>query len=184
MADVPFETGGIDANIVGEISQNKAEVTAAGALMVDASASSAGSVKIEGDTSGNKAEVTASGELKTINTVSTPPAATEVSQISYTSMTGTSDTLYTITSGDTLTLQRLAAGGEGNGGVIELYEDPNGDLSVLNIVAAIFVAQSSDQVDLEEVFSGDGTRRILLRRITLGGGGARLMFGRWEGYEQ
>ena len=66
--------------------------------------------------------------------------------------------------------------------MIELFEDPNGDLSVLNVLDVIFASGLSDQHDLNAEFIGDGTKRIILRRRRLSGG-SKEVFGRWEGFE-
>jgi hypothetical protein len=100
-------------------------------------------------------------------------------------MSGTVDTLYTITNAKTLYIQRLSGGAETStrGSIVELFYDPNGDLSVLTPIEDIYVNGSSDQKDLFEPFAGNGTRRILLRRRQFGGGFYEIT-GRWEGYEQ
>lgn len=114
-----------------------------------------------------------------------PPSTTSVVRSEYSSMSGSVDTIYTITSGKTLVIQRLSAGFEFSnaGKAVELYEDPNGDLSVLNVIDVIMGNGNSDQHDLNATYDGDGTRRIVMRRRMLSGG-SELIFGRWEGYEQ
>ena len=69
------------------------------------------------------------------------------------------------------------------GGHVELYEDPNGDKSVMNLIDAIFVNGSSAQKDLNITYTGDGTRRIILRRRNFGGGSYEVVC-RWAGYEE
>lgn len=142
------------------------------------------SVSIEGSPSGNFAEVDSSGRLLVSNVSVTPPASTSVIQTEFDGVSGTDDNLYTITNGTTLTIQQFFGGAESStaGTVIELYEDPNGDLTVLNEIAIIFAAGVSNFTDLSESFTGDGTRRILLRRRRLDGG-SREVFGRWVGFE-
>ena len=144
-------------------------------------------VEIGDESSGFSAEVDSSGRLKVIASTAppvTPPAATEVTQTAYSSMSGTQDTLYTITNGTTLTITQLQGGAEADsdGTVIELYEDPNVDLSVLNVITVIFASGVSNSIPLADDFTGDGTRRILLRRRRLTGG-SNEVFGRWTGYE-
>lgn len=185
---------------------NVANVTAGNALQVDSSGSGAGFSKIEGDISGNiaevnnnnalrsqiygpsgdTAEVTTSGELKVVNPPPVPPSTTTPVKISAkNNMSGTQDDLYTITSGTTLIIQRMSAGSESSnsGHIIELFEDPNGDLSVLNIIDDIYVNGSSNQKDLLGSLAGDGVRRILLRRRSFGGGSNEVT-AIWQGYEQ
>ena len=115
----------------------------------------------------------------------TPFGAVAVGETSFGNINGTIDTPFTITNGKKLTITRFVAGAESDstaGNVIELFEDPNGDLSVLNVLDVIFASGLSDQHDLNAEFIGDGTKRILLRRRRLSGG-SKEVFGRWEGFE-
>jgi hypothetical protein len=99
-----------------------------------------------------------------------PEGATQViveSGTSDVSSTAGVDTLYTITNLLTLTIQSLLGGAEesSGGSVIQLFEDPNGDLSVLNEIAVpLFVSGQTYQLNIGESFVGNGTRRIVLRR--------------------
>jgi hypothetical protein len=130
--------------------------------------------------------VNTAGRLLVSQEPPTPPAATTPVVITAKStMSGTVDTLYAITNGQTLTIQRMSSGAQSSnsGHIIELFDDPNGDLSVLNIIDDIYVNGSSDQKDLLGDFVGDGTRRILLRRRAFGGGNNDVT-GIWQGYEQ
>jgi len=117
--------------------------------------------------------------------INNPDGSTPIVQTAFSDMSGTVDTLFTITNGTILTIQRLTAGAEvdaTSGSVIELFEDPNGDLSVLNVIDVIFASGTTSQLDIGEDFTGDGTRRILLRRRRIGGG-SREIFARWQGFE-
>lgn len=131
--------------------------------------------------------ITLDGRLKTSQIVDTPVGTTEVTQEEFDDVSTTSgdDNTYTITNGETLTIQRFSAGSEEQtgGSVVELYEDPNGDLSVLNIIEAIFVNGNSRQADVGQQFEGDGTRRIVMRRRGFTGN-AREIFARWIGFEE
>ena len=75
------------------------------------------------------------------------------------------------------------ASNSNSGSIVELFEDPNGDLSVLNDIGVAYLNDSNYSVALNEVFIGDGTRRIVLRR-KMGGGGNAEIFGLWQGFEQ
>ncbi len=134
------------------------------------------------------AKVDNSGRLQITSVAATPIDTTEVVQVAQGDVSSGSpqDTIYTITNGDTLNIQTLQAGAEENttgGSKIELYEDPNGDLSTLNLIAAIYVNGNSSQDDISQSFEGDGTRRIVLRRTAIAGA-AREVFGRWKGFEE
>ena len=96
-----------------------------------------------------------------------------------------SDTYYTITNGYTLTIQIFLAGAEYDsaGSVVELFYDPNGDLSVLTRISTLFVNAASDNAPVNQEFTGNGTRRIVLRKRGYTGT-AREIFGQWIGYEE
>lgn len=95
------------------------------------------------------------------------------------------DTYYTITNGETLTIQYLLAGAEydASGSVVELFYDPNGNLSVLTRISTVFVNATSDSAPVQQIFTGNGTRRIVLRRRGFGAN-AREIFAQWFGYEE
>ena len=101
------------------------------------------------------------------------------------SVSGTpQDTIFTITNNRQLTIQSFLAGAESsNGGSkVELFEDPNGDLSVLNDIGVAYLNGSNYNATQNQTFTGDGTRRIVLRRSMTGGGSAEV-FGQWLGFE-
>lgn len=126
------------------------------------------------------------GRLLVSDIATTPTATTEIVQAALTSTNGSVDTIYTITNGKMLTIQLFQAGAEANsigGSKVTLYEDPNGDLSVLNLISVIYVNGTSFQNNITSSFTGNGTRRIVLRRTALAGA-SREIFGRWKGYEE
>ena len=112
-----------------------------------------------------------------------PEGTTPVTRTAYNSVSGSSDDIYSIPNGETLTIQRLSAGAESinSGNVIELWDDPNGNLTGMSIIDVIFADGASDQHDINQDFVGDGTRRIVMRRLRLSGGNASI-FGKWSGY--
>jgi len=144
---------------------------------------------LTGKTNGTfiNAAVTSSGALKVESTVTAPAAATIVIQENFEDIATTSgsDTLYTITNSTTLTIQLFSAGSEENvgGSVTELFEDPNGDLSVLNRINTIFTNGANSSELIRQDFTGDGTRRIVMRQRGYTAS-AREMFGRWQGFEE
>ena len=113
------------------------------------------------------------------------PGETRLSIIQKGSISGTVDHFRLVTNGKTLTLQRFSAGAQDSvsGSVVELFEDPNGDASVLNAIEDIFLNGSSGQKDLNLNFVGNGIRKILMRRRNLGGGNFEVS-GRYEGFEK
>ncbi len=155
--------------------------------MGDLAAVDAASVSIEDVTSGINLKINSDGSLNVIATILTPDGATRVVTSVFGSVGSTAgvDTIYTITNGQTLTVQILQAGAEGDvsGTVIELFEDPNGDLSVLNRVTLIFVNGASNGRIVQQTFVGDGVRRIVMRRRTYTAS-TREVEARWVGYEE
>jgi hypothetical protein len=128
--------------------------------------------------------VTPAGRLNIAQEPPTPPpGTTEVSVTEFDAVTTTDDNVYTIPNGETITLQRLSGGAEqaNSGTTIELWYDPNGDGTGMTIVDVIFSSANSDQHDLNESYTGDGTAAIRMRRRRLSGGAVQV-FGRWEGY--
>lgn len=133
-----------------------------------------------------EAKVDSSGRLLISSATIAPANTTEVTQVSQSSISADTDTIYTITNSKTLVLQILQAGSEENttgGSKVSLYEDPNGNLSVLNLIAVLYVNGNSSEAALDTSFVGNGTRRIVMRRATFGGP-AREITGRWKGFEQ
>ena len=133
----------------------------------------------------NIAEITAAGRLK-IDT--SPPDApvdtTPVTVTEFDNVNGTDDNVFVIPNGETLVIQRFSAGAEIDttaGSVIELLLDEDGTGTTLSIIDVIFASGNGDQHDLRETVIGDGSRAIRMRRRRFGGG-AKEMFGRWEGY--
>lgn len=113
-----------------------------------------------------------------------PPDTTQVVRTEYSIISTYGDDVYTIPNGMILTLQRLSGGSEQDtsfGSAVELWYDPNGDGTDMEIIDVIFANGTSDQHDLNDQFTGDGTRAIRMRRIRFSGG-SKQMFGRWEGY--
>ena len=112
-----------------------------------------------------------------------PPDTTAVVVTEYSDVSTDDDYDYVIPNGATLQLQRLSGGAEpGDGSVVELWYDPDGTKTSMEIIDVIFSDGHSDQHDLNDEFEGDGTAQIVMRRAGLGSSSARWIFGRWEGY--
>lgn len=116
-----------------------------------------------------------------------PPGTTEVISSAFGAVATTSgvDTYYTITNGLTLTIQSLTGGSEENtgGSVIDLFYDPNANLTGMTRLGTIYVNGSSDEVGINQSFIGNGTRRIVLRRRGFSAN-SREMAARWSGFEE
>ena len=83
-----------------------------------------------------------------------------------------------------VTMKNSDAGSEMDttaGNVIELWYDPNGDGTGMEIIDVIFCSGDGDQHDLSASYLGDGTKAIRMRRRRFSGG-SKEIFGRWEGY--
>lgn len=142
-------------------------------------------VHIVDETGSYAARIGSDGRMFTSSAVTAPTGTTAVSVSAIGDVNTTADTYYTITSGKTLTIQRLEGGAEegGRGCKVEIFEDPNGDASVLTLISIFYCQYNSFCIDLLRSFVGNGTRRILLRRTAFGTG-LREIFGRWIGYEE
>ena len=114
-----------------------------------------------------------------------PPGTTPVRVVVQGSVSTPINTYIPITSGKTLTLQLFSAGSQDTtgGSKVEIFEDPNGDLSLLNLVEALYVNGASDSVVLGDKFIGNGTRRLVLRRSGLSSSSAREIFAALRGFE-
>ena len=114
-----------------------------------------------------------------------PPGTDEIIQVEYGSVASSDDLIYTITSGKTLNIRFLSGGGEASvsGSVVELWYDPSGTGTPLTIIDSVFCNGNSDQHTLADKITGDGTKRIIMRRLRLDGG-SKILFGRWIGFEE
>lgn len=143
-------------------------------------------VRIVDPTNQYEAKVDSSGRLLVSQEAATPADTTEVRQTAQSSINSAADTIYTITNGKTLTIQILSAGSEANttgGSKVELYEDPNGNLTGMVLISVIYVNGNSFQNSLSISYVGNGTRRIVMRRNAFAGA-SREVFGSWKGFEQ
>lgn len=126
------------------------------------------------------------GRLLISSDIATPVDTIAIEQIGISSINANADTNYTITNGKILTIQLFEAGSEQNttgGSKVSLFYDPNGDLSVLTPISIIYVNGNSYQNQISTEFTGNGTRRIVMRRAVFAGA-SREVYGRWRGYEQ
>lgn len=114
-----------------------------------------------------------------------PSGAIEKGAEEYGEVVGQDDHEYVITDGTTLTIQRLTASGEDslNGNICELWYDPNGDKTGMTLICVINTDGNFDYKDLNNEYTGNGTRRIVMRRRRLAGGVAYI-YAKWQGYEE
>jgi len=113
-----------------------------------------------------------------------PPGTTEVKVVLQSNVAGPVDTFIPITNGKVMTTQLVSSGAQASvsGCKVELFEDPNGDLSVLNLVTALYVDGSSRDTAISDEFTGNGVRRLVLRRTNLSGGSIEI-FAAFRGFE-
>lgn len=128
------------------------------------------------------------GSINVVNiAATTPDAGTQVIVENFGTIATTSgtDTVYTITNGTTLTLQTFISGSASTSGgsACDLFEDPNGDLTVLNRIETIYTDGSTSPLPVGQEFVGDGTRRIVMRQRGVSSSSGREMFSRWQGFE-
>ncbi len=119
-----------------------------------------------------------SNRLLISNEPITPAATTAVSVIEFDSVSAISDNYYSIPVGSFLVLQRFSAGAETDttaGNVVELKI--SGIAS--QFLDVIFCGGNSFQHDFDEQIGGGSVIQLSRRRL---GGGAKEIFGRWEGY--
>lgn len=135
-----------------------------------------------------KLTVNSDGSIN-VNPLSTPPTpinATDVIVSAFSSVASTAgiDTYYTITSGKILTVTTFLAGAEADnsGSVAEIFYDPNGNLTNMIRISTLFLNGDSDNTPVSQDFTGNGTRRLVLRRRGYTANG-REMFSQWIGYE-
>jgi len=132
-----------------------------------------------------EARVTPTGRLLVSQEPPTaPPETTAIKRTEYLSVAGQYDNEYLIPNGEILVLQKFSASAEvepTDGTAIELWYDPNGNGISMQIIDAIFASGNSDQHDLNDQFTGDGTAKIRMRIRRLSGG-SKDVFCRWEGY--
>lgn len=141
-----------------------------------------------GTTSNNELEVNTDGSVNVVPLLNPPAPAntTAVTTSAFGDVSNTSgdDTYYTITNTKVLTIQTLVAGSEETtgGAIVELFYDPNANLTGMTRISTLFVNGTSDNTPVGQNFTGNGTRRIVLRRRSYSSS-AREMFGQWIGYE-
>ena len=133
-------------------------------------------------------KVNANGSINVVNVSAVAPVnTTPVITGAFGSVATTNgvDTYYTITNAKTLTIQRLDGGSEENtgGSVVELFYDPNANLTGMTRLGVIYLNGSSNNQFIEQQFTGNGTRRIVLRARGFSSN-SREMFRRWIGYEE
>lgn len=141
-------------------------------------------------TSSQQAAVDTSGRLLVSTQAPVPTSSTPISYSVVGNVNGnsTSNTYFALSTTLGTTIQKFAAGGEGvkkgGGHKVELYEDPNGNASILNLIAILYIPDSggSASQDLNVEYAANGTRRILIRRTRMAGSSGEI-YGAFSGFE-
>lgn len=96
---------------------------------------------------------------------------------------GSTDIVFVIPAGSTITIQRLSGGSEvsNTGGKIELFFDADCSAGGDQFLEVIYANGSSENFELDDDFVGDGTACVRMRRTNLTGGNVD-MFARWVGF--
>ena len=143
---------------------------------------------IEDASTGTNLVINSNGSINVTNVeVAAPVGATDVVVTGFGSVASTSgiDTYYVIPNGTTLSIQLLQAGAESStgGSAVDLFHDPNGNLSSLTRILTLYVTGESTRATVDEQFVGNGTARMVLRRRGFSGS-AREMFARFKGFTE
>jgi hypothetical protein len=64
---------------------------------------------------------------------------------------------------------------------VQLFHDPNGNGIGMGVLSTLYPTASNHFVEVNEVFTGNGTAKIKIRRTPLDAG-SREVFVQWEGY--
>ena len=173
----------VDVNSSGELLIS----VEGGTVTVVQQVGSSYTIRLAGDEGINLAKVDSQGRLLiTSPPPEAPPGTTKISVTELDDVATTSDNVFVITNGSTLTINVLLAGCETDtsaGSVVKLFEDEDGTGSALTIIAACYCSSTNCSLDLNQDVIGDGSRAIRMRRERFSGG-AREIFGRWEGFEK
>lgn len=139
------------------------------------------------DENGDPLGVTLDGRLKVEDAVpSAPPGTTAVNQAASGNVGGDAsvDTLWVIPNTETLTLQRFSGGSEFDKEDMQskcsLFYDPLGTGAGMTLIRVAYLPGNFDFA-LNQMFTGDGTRQIRMRRTRMAGGTLEIA-SFWDGY--
>lgn len=115
-----------------------------------------------------------------------PPGATSVRQFARSNVAGQTDTDYVIPNGQKLFITEFQTASTLSMGVlvsnrVALFHDPNGNGTGMQPITFAYPAASNVLIPINEMFVGDGTAQIKIRRTPIDAG-SREIFAQWEGY--
>jgi hypothetical protein len=123
------------------------------------------------------------GRLISSASVVNPPNTTPIGDTVVSDVSGTIDSDTIIPNGETLVIQSLSGGGEGEtqGSKVELWQFTDGSKLTGTLLGILYVNGSNGSQAVNRGFIGDGNAIITLRRERLSGGAIEV-FGVWQGY--
>lgn len=180
--------GDVEVRIM-DASGNEATVTADGKLKVETTQSTGTYQDVRIVDGTHVADVSATGRLLVSEEPPEPPVGTteidERATVQPIKNGGYIDTIYTITNGQTLYIQRFAFGSEATNAKFELYYDPDGDMGVNAVQLRVgYINVANYQYDLNNAYDGDGTARIVMRATNNTSTNGLDFFNAFSGYEQ
>ncbi len=137
------------------------------------------------DQAGNLVRIrtTTDGRLISSASVTNPPSTTPVNKIYLSSLSGSQDDDYIIPNGVGLVIQAVNCGAEDDvdGSKVELWYYTDATKTTGQLLSALYINGSNGRDEINQMFTGDGSGIITLRRERLGGGSSEI-FGKWQGY--
>ena len=138
--------------------------------------------------SGRVAEVDLQNRLLvSMEAPTNPVGVTDIShtQFSEVAENNYTDTYYTITPNKILVIDYIRGSSEDNekSSSVSVYYDEDGTANNLALIAVGFTNGTSFEYNINRQFTGDGIKRIVLRRERLDAGD-RDIFGQFTGHEQ
>lgn len=123
------------------------------------------------------------GRLISSASVVNPPNTTSIGDTKQSSVSSSVDDDTLIPNGETIIIQILSGGaeGDGDGSKVELFEFTDAEKTSGTLLGVLYVNGSNGSLAINRSFVGDGNAIITLRRSRLSGS-AKEIFGKWDGY--
>jgi hypothetical protein len=124
------------------------------------------------------------GRLISSASVVNPPTSTPIVEAYQGNVLTTVDDDYLIPNGETIVIQNLSGGAEGDvdGSKVELFVFPDGTKTGGELLSVLYVNGSNGSDGINQGFTGDGSKLVTIRRSRLAGAGKEI-FGKWIGYK-
>lgn len=123
------------------------------------------------------------GRLISSASVVNPPNTNPIGDTQKSTVSSTDDSDTLIPLGETIVIQTLSAGAEGDvdGSAVELWQYTDITKTVGVLLGVLYVNGSNGALSINRGFVGDGSAIITMRRKRLAGG-QKEIFGVWQGY--